>query len=246
MIKRECVDEEQWVSQETFKATLAVYQVMPWSGGSRAVRLLRADPGWQARRLPCRARLHAARLPLDAGPLDPLRRGEPWRPPREVFYGLKAAVGALIARALVRLGRNFVTDAPLALIAVAGFALTLFAVRASPSSCSEPDWRTSSGWTLLLGGPDLRFRSAIPAVLIDRRRRHHALAHRRDLLGGPEGRPAHLRRCLHGRSLPPGGSREPPPLAYGSAVRRRPRAGRCPPRAADHLLDLRRLSGRAA
>ena len=29
MIKRECVDEEGWVSEETFKKTLAVYQVLP-------------------------------------------------------------------------------------------------------------------------------------------------------------------------------------------------------------------------
>src|SRR5215208_1829284 len=29
MIKRECVDEEHWVDEETFKKTLAVYQVLP-------------------------------------------------------------------------------------------------------------------------------------------------------------------------------------------------------------------------
>src|ERR1044072_9714672 len=29
MIKRECVDEDGWVSEETFKKTLAVYQVLP-------------------------------------------------------------------------------------------------------------------------------------------------------------------------------------------------------------------------
>jgi chromate transporter len=45
----------------------------------------------------------------------------------QVFYGLKAAVGAIVARALVRLSRNFITDVPLAALAVAGFALTLFA-----------------------------------------------------------------------------------------------------------------------
>jgi chromate transporter len=44
-----------------------------------------------------------------------------------LFYGLTAAVGALVARALVRIGGSFITDVPLALIAVAGFALTLFA-----------------------------------------------------------------------------------------------------------------------
>jgi chromate transporter len=45
----------------------------------------------------------------------------------ELFYGLKAAVGALLARALVRLTPAFVTDLPLALIALAAFALTVFA-----------------------------------------------------------------------------------------------------------------------
>ena len=29
MIKRECVDEERWVDDETFKKTLAAYQVLP-------------------------------------------------------------------------------------------------------------------------------------------------------------------------------------------------------------------------
>jgi chromate transporter len=44
----------------------------------------------------------------------------------ELFYGLTAAVGAVVARAVVRLSRTFITDVPLAVIAVAGFALTLF------------------------------------------------------------------------------------------------------------------------
>jgi len=29
MIRQECVDEEGWVDEETFKATLAVYQALP-------------------------------------------------------------------------------------------------------------------------------------------------------------------------------------------------------------------------
>ena len=28
-LKRECVDEERWVDEDTFKRTLAVYQVLP-------------------------------------------------------------------------------------------------------------------------------------------------------------------------------------------------------------------------
>jgi chromate transporter len=45
----------------------------------------------------------------------------------ELFYGLTAAVGAIIARALVRLSGTFITDVPLAVIAIAALALTLFA-----------------------------------------------------------------------------------------------------------------------
>jgi chromate transporter len=45
----------------------------------------------------------------------------------ELFYGLAAAVGAVVARALVRLGGSFLTDTPLVLIALAAFALTAFA-----------------------------------------------------------------------------------------------------------------------
>src|SRR5207245_5450834 len=44
-----------------------------------------------------------------------------------LFYGLRAAVGALVARGLIRLSGSFITNVPLAVLAVAGFALTLFA-----------------------------------------------------------------------------------------------------------------------
>jgi chromate transporter len=43
----------------------------------------------------------------------------------EIFYGVQAAVGALVAMAVVRLGRKFIQDVPLALIAIAAFGLTL-------------------------------------------------------------------------------------------------------------------------
>jgi chromate transporter len=45
----------------------------------------------------------------------------------EVFYGTAAAVAAIVARAVVRLSGTFITDVPLALVAVAAFAFTLFA-----------------------------------------------------------------------------------------------------------------------
>jgi chromate transporter len=60
----------------------------------------------------------------------------------ELFYGLTAAVGAIVARALVRLGRSFITDPALALIAAAAFALTAFA---------------SAGFVLVLAGAGIAY-----------------------------------------------------------------------------------------
>jgi chromate transporter len=127
MIKRECVDEEGWVSEETFKKTLAVYQVLPgpeahelcvFFGRRRAGKLggFLAGLGFMLPGFVLMLALSVLYVEADiAAQLD------------ELFYGLKAAVGALIARALVRLGRSFITDVPLALIAAAAFALTVFA-----------------------------------------------------------------------------------------------------------------------
>jgi chromate transporter len=125
MIKHECVDEEGWVSEETFKRTLAVYQVLPgpeahelcvYFGRLRGGRLggFLAGLGFMLPGFLLMLGLSALYVEADlAGELD------------ELFYGLAAAVGAVVARAVVRLGGAFVTDLPLALIAVAAFALTL-------------------------------------------------------------------------------------------------------------------------
>lgn len=127
MISKECVDEQRWVSQETFKKTLAVYQVLPgpeahelcvYFGRLRGGRLggFLAGLGFMLPGFLLMLGLSILYVEANlAGHLD------------EVFYGLKAAVGAIVARALVRLSRNFITDVPLALLAVAAFALTLFA-----------------------------------------------------------------------------------------------------------------------
>ena len=96
MIKRECVDEEKWISEPTFKRQLAVYQVLPGFLLMLALSALYVETSFASD-------LHS------------------------LFYGLSAAVGALVARAVVRLGKSFLTDLPLVLIALAGFALTLFA-----------------------------------------------------------------------------------------------------------------------
>lgn len=125
MISKECVDEEGWVSEDTFKKTLAVYQVLPgpeahelcvYFGSIRGGRLggLAAGLGFM---LPGFVlMLGLSILYVEAG-LD--ERFE------ELFYGLKAAVGALVAMAIVRLGRKFITDTLLAIIAGAVLALTL-------------------------------------------------------------------------------------------------------------------------
>src|ERR671918_1751298 len=127
MIAKECVDEERWVSEETFKKTLAVYQVLPgpeahelcvYFGRLRGGKLggFLAGLGFM---LPgFLLMLALSVLYVEAEISEGLD---------ELFYGLAAAVGAIVARALVRLGGSFVTDVPLALIAVAAFALTAFA-----------------------------------------------------------------------------------------------------------------------
>ncbi len=127
MIKRECVDEQGWVSAETFKKTLAVYQVLPgpeahelcvYFGRVRGGKLggLLAGLGFMLPGFVLMLGLSILYVEAEiATSLD------------EFFYGLSAAVGAIVARALVRLRAAFVTDIPLALIAVAAFALTIFA-----------------------------------------------------------------------------------------------------------------------
>ena len=137
MIDRECVEQERWVDEATFRRTLAVFQVLPGPeahelcvylgrirGGRRGAFLAGLGfmlPGFLLM-------LGLSVLYVEAGLDESLD---------EVFYGLKAAVGALVASAVVRLGRKFVDDVPLALIAVASFVLTLVA---------------GAGFLLVLGG----------------------------------------------------------------------------------------------
>jgi chromate transporter len=127
MIKRECVDEEGWVSEESFRKTLAVFQVLPgpeahelcvYFGRVRGGKLggFLAGLGFMLPGFVLMLALSVLYVEVNlAGHLD------------ELFYGLSAAVGAVVARAVVRLSRTFITDAALAVLAVAAFALTLFA-----------------------------------------------------------------------------------------------------------------------
>jgi chromate transporter len=126
-LKEECVDQDRWASEETFKRTLAVYQVLPgpeatelciYFGRLRGGKLggILAGLGFMLPGFVLMLGLSIAYVEADlADNLD------------ELFYGLKAAVGAIVARALVRLSQTFINGLPLALIAVTGFCLTLFA-----------------------------------------------------------------------------------------------------------------------
>jgi chromate transporter len=151
MIKRECVDEQGWVSEETFKKTLAVYQVLPgpeahelcvYFGRLRGGKLggFLAGLGFMLPGFILMLSLSVLYVEADiASNLDAL------------FYGLSAAVGALVARALVRLGTSFITDVPLATIAVAGFVLTLFADASFVlvllgGGLAYELWRGARGW----------------------------------------------------------------------------------------------------
>jgi chromate transporter len=126
MIKRECVDEEKWISEWSFKKLLAVYQILPGPeahelcvyfgrlrGGKRGGFLAGLGfmlPGFILM-------LGLSILYVEANLAGHLH---------DLFYGLTAAVGALVARALVRLSKSFISDVPLAVIAIVGFALTLW------------------------------------------------------------------------------------------------------------------------
>jgi chromate transporter len=167
MIKRECVDEEGWVDEATFKKTLAVYQVLPgpeahelcvYFGRIRGGKLggFLAGLGFM---LPgFLLMLALSILYVEAELSDNLD---------ELFYGLKAAVVAIIARALVRLSRTFITDVPLALLAVAAFALTVFAdagfvIVLLGAGLLYELWTNARSWV----GRSHSFSLSLPALLI--------------------------------------------------------------------------------
>jgi chromate transporter len=151
MIKHECVDEEGWISELQFQRLLGVYQVLPgpeahelcvYFGRLRGGKLggFLAGLGFMLPGFLLMLGLSALYVETEiAAHLDAL------------FYGLSAAVGALVARALVRLGTSFIQDVPLAVIAVAGFALTLladadFALVLLGGGIAYEVWRNARHW----------------------------------------------------------------------------------------------------
>ena len=128
MIRHECVDELGWVSPESFRKTLAVYQLLPgpeahelcvFLGRTRGGKVggFLAGLGFMLPGFVLMLGLSALYVHTNlADSMD------------ELFYGLKAAVAALLARAVFRLGQNFLSDAALWVIAAAALALTLWGV----------------------------------------------------------------------------------------------------------------------
>src|SRR5207253_3850330 len=103
MIKRECVDEERWIDELSFQRLLAVYQVLPgpeahelcvYFGRLRGGKMggFLAGLGFMLPGFILMLGVSVLYVEANlAGHLD------------DLFYGLTAAVGALIARAVVRL-----------------------------------------------------------------------------------------------------------------------------------------------
>jgi chromate transporter len=166
MIKRECVEEEGWLDERGFQRQLAVYQVLPgpeahelcvYFGRLRGGKLggLAAGLGFMLPGFLLMLGLSALYVEADiATHLDAL------------FYGLNAAVGALVARALVRLSKSFIQDLPLALIAIAGFAITYFAggsfvLVLLGGGLTYEVWRNARSWL----GSASSFTLSLPALL---------------------------------------------------------------------------------
>lgn len=129
MIRQELVDEERWISSERFNRVLAVYQVLPgpeaheicvYFGMQSRGRIggLLAGLGFM---LPGFVlMLLLSWFYLTYGIHSPLFAA--------AFYGMQAVVGALIVRAVHRIGGHALHDRPLWGIAVLGFVAQLVGV----------------------------------------------------------------------------------------------------------------------
>lgn len=129
MIRQELVEEEKWISRERFNRVLAVYQVLP---GPEAHEMC-VYFGMQARgrlggflaglgfMLPGLVLMLAlAWLYVEYGIKAAGLAG--------AFYGMQAAVGAVVVRAVHRIGSHALHDRQLVAIATGGFVLQLAGV----------------------------------------------------------------------------------------------------------------------
>src|SRR5690242_20975592 len=125
MVKRECVDEEEWIDEGTFKRQLAVYQVLPGPEAHELCvyfgRLRGGKMGGFAAGLGFMLPGFVLMLALSALYVEAHLATHL----ENLFYGLTAAVAGVVARALIRFADNFVSDVPLAVIAVTAFGVTV-------------------------------------------------------------------------------------------------------------------------
>jgi chromate transporter len=155
-LRRECVDEEGWVDEETFKKTLAVYQVLPGPEASELCVYFGRIRGGKLGGFLAGLGFVLPGFVLMLGLSVLYVEADLARHLDELFYGLKAAVGAVIARALVRLSGVFITDVPLAVLAAAAFALTVFvsagfALVLLGAGLAYELWTNGSRWTRRAG-----------------------------------------------------------------------------------------------
>jgi chromate transporter len=168
IIYRECVEEEGWSTPSTFRTTLAVYQALP---GPEVTQLCIYF-----------GRLRAGRIGGVLGGLGFILPGlllmlalsfayvEYGLSDRfdSFFGGMQAAVGGLVAIAVIRLGRRFLDDVPLFLIGAAAFGLTLgigltfvFVLLLAGLANEVIRWTNGRG-----GGRSLAFFPVAPALLV--------------------------------------------------------------------------------
>ena len=81
MIKRECVDELGWISEATFKKTLAVYQILPGPEAHELCVYFGRIRGGKLGGFLAGLGFALPGFLLMLGALDPLRRGQPGRAP---------------------------------------------------------------------------------------------------------------------------------------------------------------------
>ncbi len=168
IIYRECVEEEGWSTPSSFRTTLAVYQALP---GPEVTQLCIYF-----------GRLRAGRIGGVLGGLGFILPGlllmlalsfayvEYGLSDRfdSFFGGMQAAVGGLVAIAVIRLGRRFLDDVPLFLIGAAAFGLTLgigltfvFVLLLAGLANEVIRWTNGRG-----GGRSLAFFPVAPALLV--------------------------------------------------------------------------------
>ena len=204
MIKRECVDEEGWVDEETFKKTLAVYQVLPGPEAHELCVYFGRIRGGKLGGFLAGLGFMLPGFLLMLGALGPLRRGGPRRASRRAVLraqggGRRAGrPGARPAEPLVHHRRSARADRGRGLRAdaacVASFVLVLLG-----AGLAYELWTNAAAGR----GGHTRSRSAA-AVLRRARRRGHALAYAEIFCEGLKAGLRHLRRRLHRDPLPPG------------------------------------------